>query len=101
MSAGVCSRYVHHLDRQRADLEPVAVVEQPIKVAAVGLQIVHRKDRAKDLLHVADMHTDPDPCAGMRLDERCRRQMVGVRMRFQHHRDLPRLRLGESEDPFG
>jgi hypothetical protein len=92
---------MQHLDRQRPDRELVAILEQAVEVRAVRFQIIHREHGAEDFLHVADMRADPDPCACMRLDEGCGRQMIGMSVRLQHHRDPPVLLAGEGDDPLG
>ena len=51
---------VDDLDRQPADLEPLAVLKQPVEIAAFGLDVRGAEDRAEDSLHFADMLADRD-----------------------------------------
>ena len=77
-------RRVQNLDVEFADLEALAVAEQMIEVAAVGLQVGRVEDGAEDALHVIDVLANADLRAGLRLDERCAREVVGMRVGLQH-----------------
>jgi hypothetical protein len=76
--------HVQHLDGQLAEGKRLAVAEQPVEVAAVGLHVLRIEDRAEDALHVADVLADADARAGARLDEGRGGQVVGMGVGFQH-----------------
>ena len=67
-----------HLDLELADLEPLAILEQAIEVAAVGLQIGGVEHRPEDALHLLDVLADADLGAGLGLDVGRAGQVVGV-----------------------
>ena len=75
---------VDHLHIEFADLEALAVPEQAIEVTAVRVQVCGVEYRSEDALHVLDVFTNADFSAGLRLDERRAREVVGMRMCLEH-----------------
>jgi hypothetical protein len=92
---------MHDLDVEITDPEDFSIAKQSVEIRSVYPEIVEREHRAEDLLHVADMLADPDHGVGLRLDEGCRRQMIGMRMRFQHHDNPPTVLAGCGDDALG
>ncbi len=86
-----------HLDRQLAELEPVAVGEAAIEI--LGIEVLHPEHRAEHLLHRVDGGADPDPGAGPLANDRGARQMVGMDVGFEHPRDAKLLLVRRGEDP--
>ena len=69
---------VEDLDLEPAERELLAVGEQLVEVATVGVKVGGVEDRAEDPLHVLDVLADADPRAGLGLDVRRAREMIGV-----------------------
>jgi hypothetical protein len=82
------ARRIDHLRVDGADLEMLAVLEQVIKLRAVARHVHGVEYRTEDALHVTDMLADRHLGAGLELDIGRARQMVGMRVRLQHHADL-------------
>ena len=61
---------MHDFDIERANLKMLAVREEPVEVAAVGLQILQVEHRPKDPLNVANMLADRDLRACLGFDVR-------------------------------
>ena len=61
---------MHDFDVERANLKMLAVREEPVEVAAVGLQILHGEHRPKEPLNVADMLANRDLRARLGFDVR-------------------------------
>ena len=78
--------------------EALAVGEQAVEVAAVGLQVVGVEDRPEDPLHVLDVLADADRRAGLRLDVGRAGQVVGMGVGLQHPDDIVALGLRGRED---
>ena len=73
---------VEHLDRHLADVDPVAVRQQPVEIAAAA-RCFHPEHRAECVLNFAHLRADRDFCAGSRLDQGSAAQMVGVNVGFE------------------
>ena len=84
---------MQHFDIQRANLESLAILEQMVEFGAIQRNVWRIKHRAENLLHVAHMFADPDKCAGLVLDVRGGREVVGVNMGLQHPIDFGVIRL--------
>ena len=56
----------------------LAVREEPVEVATVGLRILRREHRPKYPLNVADMLADRDLRARLGFDVRRPRKMIGM-----------------------
>ena len=80
---GRMARRIQHLDGEIADGERLAVHEQPVEIAAVGLQVGGVEDRAEDLLDLLDVLADADLRAGLRLHVGRAGEMVGVGVGLQ------------------
>ena len=72
-----------HFDGEAAHFKSLAVLQQPVEIAAVGFHILRSEDRPENVLHVADMLADGDPGPGPSLDQRRAGQVVGMDMGFK------------------
>ena len=84
---------------ERADGEDVAVLDQPVELRAVALELgAFVEDLAKSLLHHADAGADRDLAAEPLLEIGRGREVVGVHMGFEQPDDLEVLRLDVADD---
>ena len=88
---------VEHLGIKRADLEPLAVLEQMVEVAAIGFQIGGVEDRPENALHIFDVLADADLGAGLRLHIGRAGQVVGMGVGLERPGDAIAVLLGEAQ----
>jgi hypothetical protein len=92
------ARRFDHFAVQRADGELLAVLEQMIELGAVTRHVDGIEDGPENALHIAYVLADRHRGAGLELDVRRARQMIGMRVGFQNLRylDTALVRLGEN-----
>ena len=88
---------VEHLRLELADVEALAVLEQVIEVAAVGLQIGGVEDRPENALHILDVLADADLGAGLGLDIGRARQVVGMSVGLERPFNRVACLLGQAQ----
>ena len=95
MQAGVWPGRVHGEGRHAADRVGVAVLEQPVELAAVALELgAFVEDLAEGLLHDGDVLADADLAAELALDIGRGRQVVGMDMRLDQPFELQAVLAG-------
>ena len=90
---------MHDFDVERANPKMLAVREQPVEVAAVGLQILHGEQRPKDPLNVADMLANRDLRARLGFDVRRPRKMIRMGVSLERPVDGPTFQTRRFENP--
>ena len=88
---------VHDLDLQVAQRQAVAVADQPIKITAVGCNIVGFEQCSEYRLHLYDVAADNNGRTSNFAQVMCCRQMVGMGMGFEQIDDLQPLLLRRIE----
>jgi len=74
-----------HLDCKAAERQDLAVIQQQIKIAAVGVESVRKtKHRFEMLLHCGDAAANPHLRAEWVAKERGGAEVIGVGVGFQH-----------------
>ena len=81
------ARRIEHLGLELDDLEVLAILEQMVKIAAVGLEIARVEHRPEDPLHVLDLLADADLCPGLGLYVGRAGEVVGMGMRLKRPQD--------------
>ena len=98
MHAGVCPGVWMTSTSSSPDLEPLAVLEQAIEVAAVRPQVGGVEHRPENALHLLDVLADADPGAGLRLHVGRAGQVVGVGVGLERPFDRqPTFRRGGED----
>ena len=90
-----------HLDAKRAERDHVAVLQQPVEVAAFRLQVVRSELPPERYLHIANPRPDRHHSARPAFQMIRRRQVVGMGMGLQHPSDRNARGLGGSQHPVG
>ena len=102
MQAGVCPGVMHGEGRHAADRVGIAVLEQPVELAAVALELgAFVEDLAEHLLHDRDVLADAELAAELALDVGRGRQMIGMGMGLDQPFDLETVLLDEADDLVG
>jgi len=92
---------VQNLDLERAKRDALAIHEQPVEVASVGSEVGRIKDRAEDLLDLANVLADANLRAGPALDIGRTAQVIGMRVRLECPNDAKALGSGSLQHRVG